>query len=118
MVAFLEKLADLMGGTTKNALPLRVAAEMAEVYGLFQSKNPEISVPFLKLAIAAGDLSAMPPTEALVRAQGRMKYIRPLYRAMFNQPSTKNDALRIFQEVRHTYHPIAEKMVAQDLGLN
>jgi leukotriene-A4 hydrolase len=46
-----------------------------------------------------------------------MKFLRPLYRALFRSKMGRQLALDTFQEARASYHPIAAKMVAQDLGL-
>ncbi len=49
--------------------------------------------------------------------QGRMKYLRPLYRSLYRSKMGRALALSTFEEVRASYHPIASKMVAADLGL-
>lgn len=49
--------------------------------------------------------------------QGRMKFLRPLYRALFRSKAGKQAALDTFAACRATYHPIAQKMVAADLGV-
>ena len=50
--------------------------------------------------------------------QGRMKYLRPLYRALSRQPGAREAAVAAFKGNRAAYHPIAAKMVAADLGLD
>ena len=45
-----------------------------------------------------------------------MKYLRPLYRALYRSKIGREIALRTFEVARPTYHPIAAKMVASDLG--
>jgi leukotriene-A4 hydrolase len=52
-----------------------------------------------------------------LKEQGRMKYLRPLYRALFKSKMGKDTALKTFEEARDGYHPIAAKMVASDLRL-
>lgn len=46
-----------------------------------------------------------------------MKYVRPLYRALLRSKMGKQVALDTFKENRDGYHPIAQKMLAQDLKL-
>jgi len=46
-----------------------------------------------------------------------MKYVRPLYRALFNSRVGRDLAVPTFLDHRHFYHPIAAKMVATDLGV-
>lgn len=63
----------------------------------------------------AGDVAAFPLTAAFLKEQGRMKYIRPLYKALFKSSEGRPVALQTFSEARSGYHPIAAKMVASDL---
>lgn len=46
-----------------------------------------------------------------------MKYIRPLYRAMFASPSkwSRDVAVDTFYKNKEFYHPIAAKLIAYDL---
>jgi leukotriene-A4 hydrolase len=46
-----------------------------------------------------------------------MKFVRPLYRELFAWEEQKAVAVETFQEWRSNYHPIAAKMLAQDLKL-
>lgn len=54
-------------------------------------------------------------TVEFLRDQGRMKYLRPLYRALVKK--NRELAVQTFRETQSGYHPIAAKMVAVDLGL-
>lgn len=65
----------------------------------------------------AGDDSILPRVTAFLKEQGRMKFLRPLYRAMFQSASAKGLALDTFRALGGGYHPIASKMLAADLGL-
>lgn len=60
----------------------------------------------------------VPLATAFLKAQGRMKYLRPLYRALFRSKVGKQAALDTFAAAKSSYHPIAAKMVAVDLGLD
>ena len=53
-----------------------------------------------------------------ITTQGRMKYIRPLYRALFNSCLGKDIAVATFLRNKDFYHPIAAKMIAADLGVS
>jgi leukotriene-A4 hydrolase len=115
-VAFLDRLTEL-----RSLTPLAVAAcaSLDALYGLSASRNAEVRCAWLRLRLGAGDAAALPDARAFLTEQGRMKYLRPLYRAM---KRSKNAALRdaatdIFGAAREGYHPIAAKMVAQDLGV-
>ncbi len=58
-----------------------------------------------------------PLAKALLCDQGRMKYLRPIYRALSATSEGKEFAKEVFAEAGPTYHPIAYKMVAADLGV-
>ena len=64
----------------------------------------------------AGDTAIIAQTVDFLKSQGRMRYLRPLYRALFKK--RKEVALSTFREAQSSYHPIAAKMVAVDLGLD
>eukprot|EP00898_Chlorokybus_atmophyticus_P001097 jgi/Chlat1/1989/Chrsp158S02286 len=81
------------------------------------SRNAEIRCCFYELGIASEDESVVPLVARLLREQGRMKYLRPLYRALFKSKVGKEAALATFADCRNRYHPIASKMVASDLQL-
>lgn len=77
IVAFLEKLAELRSLTP---LAASMAREMDKAYSLDAAKNCEIRCAWYKLAIDAGDEAVYPGVVELLSSQGRMKYLRPLYR--------------------------------------
>lgn len=48
----------------------------------------------------------------------RVRVRRPLYRALFRSKMGREAALKAFEANRAAYHPIAQKMVAADLGVS
>ena len=77
----------------------------------------QVRCAWLLLCIGAEDEAALQDALAFAREQGRMKFVRPLYKALYKSKMGKQAALDQFQEVRTMYHPIAGKMVASDLKL-
>ena len=75
----------------------------------------QVRIAWLKVCIAADDDAVLEDALAFAREQGRMKFVRPLYKAMYNSQMGKDKALAQFQELQDTYHPIARKMIAADL---
>ena len=67
------------------------------------------------LAVEAGDVSILPVVVRFITSQGRMKFVRPLYRALFHSDMGKDTAVSTFLENKDFYHPIAAKMIAADL---
>merc|ERR1712194_105579 len=78
--------------------------------------NSEVLFRFCMLAVAAGDEAILPVALRFVTSQGRMKFVRPLYRALFRSNMGKELAVKTFLANKDFYHPIAAKMVAADLS--
>lgn len=93
---------------------------MDSLYGLSAWKNAEVRCGWYKLRCAAGDETVLPLVGQFLKEQGRMKYLRPLYRALHRCKGSarcRAFALETFKQAKGGYHPIAAKMVGQDLGV-
>lgn len=99
----------------KRQLSLSTISSMKKKYSFEQSQNSEILFRFCILAVEAGDASILPIVIRFITSQGRMKFVRPLYRALFHSEMGKELAVKTFLEHKDFYHPIAAKMVASDL---
>lgn len=87
--------------------------------GGFASMVPlQVRMAWLKVCIAAEDDAALEDALEFARAQGRMKFARPLYKALHSSSMGRDKALSQFKQVQETYHPIARKMIAADLQVN
>jgi hypothetical protein len=53
----------------------------------------------------------VPRVEEVLGSVGRMKYLRPLYAALVEDPRTRPVAERTFAAVKARYHPIARQVV-------
>lgn len=102
----------------KRALSLTTIGQMKEQYNMHESSNSEVLFRFCMLAVDAGDESILPVVISFITSQGRMKFVRPLYRALFKSTMGKDIAVSTFLANHTFYHPIAAKMVATDLNLN
>jgi len=47
---------------------------------------------------------------------GRRKYIKPLYEELIKTPKGKERALKIYEEARPGYHPIAQITIDSVIG--
>jgi len=110
----------LMTHCKKRKVPLKVNTihTMTAIYKMGDSKNSEILSRFCQLAIAAGDTSIYPNTIQFITTQGRMKFVRPLYRALYQAESGKDLAKDTFLMNSDFYHPIAAKMLAVDMDVS
>lgn len=103
-----------------HSQPLKVGTlrAMNALYSFSASKNSEILVRYCRLAIAAEDESILPVAIRFITSQGRMKFIRPIYKALFSSKIGKEIAVQTFLANKDFYHPIGAKMVASDLMLS
>jgi len=93
--------------------------KMDEVFHFTASKNAEIRFRWLTLCIRAPFPDRYDAVAALLKEQGRMKFVRPLYRDLYQYGGSGRDfALNLFKQIGKQYHLIAQKMVARDLGLD
>ncbi|KAF8023531.1 hypothetical protein BT93_F0901 [Corymbia citriodora subsp. variegata] len=83
-------------------------------YRLSESKDYEVKVAFLQLAISSGCSQYHGEVERTLKEVGRMKYLRPLYTALVQGNGRQEEkifAKRVFAEARDCYHPIAQGVV-------
>lgn len=82
------------------------------------SKNAETRFRWYQLCIKSEYEEAFKGASEFLTEQGRMKFTRPLYRALYKSAKGKELAVKTFKEHRNMYHNIAAKMIAKDLELN
>ncbi|KAK5172421.1 hypothetical protein LTR04_005561 [Oleoguttula sp. CCFEE 6159] len=107
-VVFLERVQ-----TFPTPLPDTAVRTMGEVYGFASSRNVELVARYFGIGLKAHCKDVYQPTAELLGRVGRMKFVRPLYRAL-NEVDRKL-AVRTFEKNRAFYHPICRGMVEKDL---
>ncbi|CAG8485221.1 8100_t:CDS:10 [Diversispora eburnea] len=85
---------------------------LSKIYAFDAVQNSEIKFRWQKLCLRLEYEPIFPYVVKFLTAQGRMKYIRPLYRQNGSELAKKT-----FIENRSLYHPIAAAMIEKDLGL-
>ncbi|OMO72979.1 Peptidase M1, alanine aminopeptidase/leukotriene A4 hydrolase [Corchorus capsularis] len=83
-------------------------------YRLSESKDYEVKVSFLQMAILSKCRDFYGEVEKTLKEVGRMKYLRPLYTALVQGVGKEEEkilAKRVFSEARDCYHPIAQGVV-------
>ena len=111
---FLDDLQIKTGG-----IPLKIATlrAMNDLYQIASTRNSEVLFRYCELAIPAEDVTILPVVTRFITTQGRMKFTRPLYRALYKSRMGREIAVSTFLEHQDFYHPICVKMVAQDLKI-
>jgi leukotriene-A4 hydrolase len=115
IVCFLDALHVGTAGT-----PLRLATlrAMDGIYNLSGSMNSEILMRYCELAIPAEDVTILPVATRFITTQGRMKFVRPLYKLLHKSEMGRELAVTTFLRHKDFYHPICAKMVAIDLKVS
>jgi leukotriene A-4 hydrolase/aminopeptidase len=85
--------------------------ELDERFRLTDQGNSEILSAWLGLGIVSGYAPAVERAAGFLGEIGRMKFLRPLYTALAANPSTRERARALFEELRESYHPIAQAVV-------
>lgn len=105
----------LLSQTEDCPLQLPTIRAMDKLYNFSKVRNSEVLFRYCRLAIAAGDESILPVVCRFITTQGRMKFVRPLYRALHHSKIGRSVARQVFLENQDFYHPICAKMIASDL---
>jgi len=111
IVVFLDKL-----NASPEPLPLEVLKTLGHLYGLSTSRNSEIRFRWYSLGIVGGNEEVMNHAAEFLKEQGRMKFVRPLYRALYKSAKGKELAVQTFKQHRNNYHSIAQKNDRQRFG--
>ncbi|KAG9247972.1 putative leukotriene A-4 hydrolase like protein [Calycina marina] len=85
---------------------------LGSTYALTESKNMELTARYLKIGLMAKDETVYKPTAELLGKVGRMKFVRPLYRALAKVD--RHLAEKTFKKNLNFYHPICRDMVEKD----
>ncbi len=92
-------------------------AILDKLFELSATKNAEIATIWYVMGIKAGYKPSWEPMLRFIEVTGRMKFLEPIYEAMYRQPSLKKQAAILFEKNKQNYHPIAQKSIAKILKL-
>lgn len=93
-----------------------VCAALDAQFHLTGCKNYDVLATWLERCVQAGYEPVLPRVEQVLGEVGRMKYLRPLYKALADRPDTRSLALDYFHRFKDGYHPIAEAAVERVLN--
>ncbi|ORY03966.1 hypothetical protein K493DRAFT_334072 [Basidiobolus meristosporus CBS 931.73] len=100
-----------------DPMPHSALDAMDHAYGLTKVQNAEIRFKWQLLCLKAEYQPIYPEVVKFLTEQGRMKYTRPLYRALYKCPSGSQLARDTFKKNRDFYHPICARFIEKDLEL-
>lgn len=111
-IIFLESFLDHCDEQRK--LSIAFLESLDKLYSFTAYGNAEIKFRWQSLCLRCNVPWIGPHVVAFLTAQGRMKFVRPLYRALFASSFGRELALETFDATCDRYHPIAKKMVEAD----
>lgn len=99
-------------------LSLEILSSLDLAYQFTSSNNAELKYRWQMLCLLSEAEWIVPHVKSFITSQGRMKFVRPLYRSLHASQVGGSVARQTFEANHEMYHPIAKKMIAQDLGVN
>ena len=114
---FLETL--LQYNAKNSPLSSDIIEKMDLAYEFTASNNCEIKFRWQTLCLQCECTWIIPHVMEFLSSNGRMKYVRPLHRSLKNAKIGQNGKLArdSFKANAEKYHPIARKMISQDLSV-
>ncbi|KAI8089608.1 peptidase family M1-domain-containing protein [Halteromyces radiatus] len=110
-IVFLERLTDCA------PLPHALIRKMDELYQLTKIRNADIRFRWQNLCVVTSYEPIYPEVVEFITEQGRMKFVRPLYRLLHEAKNGKQLAIDTFLKHKDFYHPIAATLIEKDIGL-
>lgn len=90
---------------------------MDQAFHLSESGNSEVLFVWLQLALANRYEPAIPAAERFLRAQGRRKFVLPLFQTLVRQGDWGRPiAERVYARARPSYHSISQGSIDRLLG--
>lgn len=77
----------------KEPLPVTKIEKLNEIYKFNETSNCEIKFRWIRLCLRAQYKPIVPDALKFVTEQGRMKYVRPIYRDLYNWENVREEAI-------------------------
>lgn len=116
-IHFLDTLQSRCAAAETPPLSTATLEKMDALYGLSALKNSEMRFRWQRVCMRHRVGFIVPHVIDFLKAQGRMKFVRPLFRDLYAWDAQRDLAVSTFREWKQYYHPICAKMLAQDLKL-
>ncbi|OXA59860.1 leukotriene A-4 hydrolase [Folsomia candida] len=114
---FSQQITEFLAELLEEEVSLSKVQAMQTVYDFNSYKNCEIRFRWLRLCLKAKWEAQVPLVLQFVTEQGRMKYVRPLYREMYNWEEIRPRAIDHFKKTRSSMMSMSATIIAKDLHL-
>jgi len=102
-----------------SELPIVMEPQRCELLdkslNLSNSGNAEILCQWYVIAVSSGYHQVLDQVELFLGRVGRMKFIKPLFKALKDHEHTAEKAQKIFDKLKQSYHPIARGVLEKML---
>lgn len=112
IIHFLQELID------RDPLPIDLLRELGDVYRVASSKNAEIIYRWIRLCVRSKDESKLSDAFNFVNQQGRMKYVRPIYRDLYAWEDVRERAIQNFLKNEPYMMHVSAYTLRKDLHLS
>lgn len=99
-----------------DKVDLKILIKLNDLYHLNNNTNFEIGFAWWHLNVLANNEDVFNLVRSFLGKTGRMKFVRPLYVSL--NILHHDLAIEIFNEYERFYHPIAIRLIKQDLNIN
>merc|ERR1712113_620876 len=96
-----------MGLLEEKPLSISKLEKMQQLYQLDNVQNSEIKFRWIRLGLMAHFEPAVPKAIEMVTEQGRMKFLRPLYRDLYEWEAKRQEAIEVFLRLKDQYMQVA-----------
>ncbi|KAG0172804.1 Leukotriene A-4 hydrolase [Apophysomyces sp. BC1034] len=110
-IVFLERLTDC------EPLPHRLIEKMDQLYEMTPIRNADVRFRWQQLCLMTSYEPIYTHVVEFVTAQGRMKFVRPLYRLLYRAKNGADLATSTYLKHKNFYHPIAAQLIEKDINL-
>lgn len=94
----------------------RAARLMQNIYSFDAMRNSEMRFCWCRLALAAKYEPVLENVTNFLKSQGRMKFVRPLYKDLHTIFPKGDYGRNLFAKLKPLYHSLAVKLVERDLA--
>lgn len=102
----------------QDPLSLEKLQEIGATYKVTNAKNTEILYRWLRLCIRSKDEAKLNDVFAFVNQQGRMKYVRPIYRDLYAWEAVRDRAIENFLKNEPYMMHVSAYTLRKDLHLS
>lgn len=101
-----------------QALPVAKLEQLDKLFEFSKMKNSEVKFRWLRIGLKAHWMKSVDPTLQWINEVGRMKFVRPLYRDLYNWEEVRNKTIENFKANKGAMMHVVAYTVSKDLHLS